>query len=131
MSRAASSVILALALPGLGISMTGCTSSADTLGLDTSTAGSARSAALNAAGPLQGEVIHGRACFWVTTDSGAEVALVWPPGSVARENPLRVESSTGELVAESGTSTSSLSGNPDEGAGCRPGSTRFIVGPVD
>ena len=66
--------------------------------LDTSPAGSARGAALTADSDLHGEVVDGRACFWVVTDNGAEVTLVWPPGSVAREDPLRIENSAGQVV---------------------------------
>ena len=40
--------------------------------LDTSPAGSARGAALTADSELHGEVVDGRACFWVVTDNGAE-----------------------------------------------------------
>jgi len=123
---------VALVLPGLGLTMTGCSpSSSEALMLDTSPAGSARGAALTADSELHGEVVDGRACFWVVTDNGAEVTLVWPPGSVAREDPLRIENSAGQVVATAGASARSMSGNPDQSSGCRPGSTRFIVGSID
>ncbi|MDO5094432.1 MAG: hypothetical protein Q4D79_13635 [Propionibacteriaceae bacterium] len=97
------------------------------LTLDTE-APSARSGSLDADGPLQGEIVGGHACFWVTATDGGVVSLVWPEASVARDNPLRVEDSNGRVIATVGDDPSSLSGNPTTEPGCRADSTRFIVG---
>lgn len=109
--------------------MTGCSSSA-ALTLDTSVV-SARSAALVAAGPIQGEVTNGHACFWITTPDGAMVSLVWPQGSTAHEDPLRVENDQRRVIAVVGDDTTTLSGQPSDEPGCRAGSTTFILGPAD
>lgn len=100
------------------------------LGLDVSAGGSARAAGLDTSDVLQGEVVNGKACFWITTRDGRELTLVWPPGSVAKENPLRVEDRTGNVLAAVGTRGTQISGHPEPGAGCRPGSARFVVGDV-
>lgn len=48
-----------------------------------------------------GEVAGGRACFWGSIE-GREIALVWPQGSVAKSNPLRVLASDGTELARVG-----------------------------
>jgi len=113
----------------LMFSMTSCSRSAP-LTLDTSVA-SARSAALVADGQIQGEVANGHACFWITTPDGATVSLVWPEGSTARDNPLRVEDDRGRIIAAVGDDPSRLSGHPSDEPGCATESTRFILGPIE
>ena len=120
---------LCILFVALAFTMTSCAPGTP-LTLDTSVA-SARSAALATEGRIQGEVKNGHACFWITTLDGALVSLVWPAGLTARDNPLRVEDSEGRVVAAVGADPAKLGGQPSEEPGCKTGSTRFILGPID
>lgn len=97
------------------------------LTLDTGTP-SKRCAAIE--GILEGAVIDGHACFWITSRTGHEVTIVWPHGHVAELHPLRVETADGRIRATAGTFTR-LGGAPAEAAGCRRGSTQFRVRDLD
>lgn len=110
------------------MSLTGCSSS-PSLSLDTA-AMSGRGALLVAAGPLEGEVLDGHACFWVPVDGGA-VSLVWPEGSIAKNDPLRVEDPDGHVLIRIGDDPSGLSGHPSDEAGCHQRSQQFLLGPMD
>ena len=49
-----------------------------------------------------GEVVEDALCIWVDTGGGNLVSLRWPAGSVAKRNPLRVESPSGQVLARVG-----------------------------
>ncbi len=118
MNRAAAAGLVALLIAG-------CAPGA--LTLDTA-APSRRSAGLDFDEPLQGQVTGGHACFWVQTASDGVVSLVWPEGYVARDDPLRVEDDTGQVVARVGDTPRRMVGTPSTEPGCQPGSTRFVLG---
>lgn len=109
------------------MSLADCSSS-PALSLDTA-ATSGRSASLVAAGPLEGEVLDGHACFWVPVDGGV-VSLVWPEGSIAKDDPLRVEDPDGHVLIRVGDDPSGLSGHPSDEAGCHQGSQQFLLGSI-
>jgi hypothetical protein len=111
--------------------LSGC-SSGGSLELDVSApSAGTRGATLDLVGGLQGSVTKGKACFWVTASDGSTVSLVWPAGSTARVDPLRVEDSTGRVLATVGDANLLFEGTPgtDE-EGCHPGSTVFFAGGV-
>lgn len=119
-------------LPGLVLGLTTGCSDSGPLGLDVSAAsGGTRGATLEGIGPLQGSVVGGKACFWVSFADGTTTSLVWPHGSVAKEGPLRVEDATGRVLATVGDANVAFTGMParDQG-GCHPGSTVFYAGDV-
>lgn len=92
------------------------------------TGGSGRQAAFLPAGPLQGEVRDGHACFWFPAPSGQAVSLVWPEGLVAKDDSLRVENIDGQVVAQVGdTVTDPVGGNISEGPGCGGGDRRWFL----
>lgn len=97
---------------------------ADTLG--------ANSMTISAPGPLRSRLGDGRACFWFVAVDGTEVSIVWPAGSTARSEPLRVLDGDGEVIASSGDVGLSFSGSFSEGrAGCSgPASQVFVAGSV-
>ena len=122
----------AAVLPGLLVtSISGC-SDGGSLGLDVSSASSGtRGAALDGIGALQGSVIDGKACFWVTVADGSTISLVWPAGSVAKDDPLRVEDATGKVLATVGDTNLLFAGMPGtRERGCHPGSSVFYAGEV-
>lgn len=106
------------------------TSQSERLALDTAERVSARSAGLVTGRGIEGEVVDGKACFWVTNEAGEETSIVWPPGSIALTDPLRVESGQGEVLVEVGDRDSLIAGNPSDGPGCRAGSGSFLVNKV-
>ena len=132
-SRGGGWLLLATAtvLPALLTFMSGC-SSGGPLALDVSApSAGTRGATLDLVGALQGSVTNDKACFWVTASDGSTISLVWPAGSAAREDPLRVEDSTGRVLATVGDADLLFEGTPGTGeGGCQSGSTVFFAGDV-
>lgn len=114
-----------LTLLVVGTVLTGCAGQA-ALTLDTATT-AGRSVGLVADGPIQGEVVDGHACFWVTNPDGATFSLVWPEGAAAKPDPLRVEDRDGLTIATVGDEPSGLAGAPAEEPGCHMDTPRFVI----
>lgn len=124
-SRALAAVGLALAVLPVG-----CFSDSSTLTLDTSDIASIRLAGL-IVDPLQGEVKDGHACFWVSDPAGWSASLIWPPGTVAKDDPLRVEDGRGHVLATVGDTIKGWGGNTVDGEGCHEGSERFYLRAIE
>jgi hypothetical protein len=75
---------------------------------------------------LLGEVTDGRACFWGRIE-GREIALVWPLGSVAKADPLRVFSSDGKEIARVGKPVAAGGTFVTTLRPCRPGAEVYLV----
>jgi hypothetical protein len=103
----------------------GCSGSSLTIDVG---APESRGVGLAASGTLlDGEVASGHACFWVTLASGEVVSLVWPPGSTAKDGPLRVVDSSGTTIAKVGDSVAYYGGHGLDGPGCHGADRRFLV----
>lgn len=63
-------------------------------------------------GPLEGDVKDGKACFWVAAEGGSTHSIVWPAGSQARIDPLRVVDTDGAEVAKVGDRALVIGGLP-------------------
>ncbi|MGL5857955.1 MAG: hypothetical protein ACRC35_06045 [Angustibacter sp.] len=117
-------------------SLTGCTDdpaeAPQPLAVDVTSApaGASRGAALNFRGALDGRVAGGRACLWVTAPDGTAISLVWPAGSTARPDPLRVLAPDGTVLATVGDRQLPAAGYPDPAPGCHGGGTTFVIGAV-
>ena len=122
------------ALVGIGLSLMfiplGCSSDSSALTLDTSETASLRLAGL-IVDPLHGEVKDGHACFWVSGTEGWSTSLIWPPGTVAKDNPLRVEDGHGNVLATVGETIEGWGGNSTDGEGCHEGSERFYLRAIE
>lgn len=83
-------------------------------------------------GRLQSRLVDGHACFWFEALDGTIVSIVWPRGSIARTDPLRVLSGDGDPLAVTADTGLSFGGSFLEGrSGCAgPGSKVFVAGAV-
>jgi hypothetical protein len=100
-----------------------------TVKLDVSKTEGGRAAALTAKGLLQGEVEDGKACFWVEVEGGSTHSIVWPAGSQARIEPLRVVDRDGTEIAKVGDSNLVFGGSPlPDQPGCHAGSSTWLAG---
>lgn len=106
--------------------------SGDSLTLDVAQTAAAHSMEITAPGPLLSRVLDERACFWFVAVDGTEVSIIWPPGSSARIDPLRIVNRDGHVIATTGQAGLSFSGSFLEGrAGCLgPQSQTFVTGAV-
>jgi hypothetical protein len=118
--------MVAAALLGVWVGGAGCSGNR-AVALDTA-APAGRAAGLAAQGDLMGEVADGKACFWVVSESGETVSLVWPVGAVAKTDPLRVEDAGGWVIATVGDAVNPLWGGVfEQQSGCRDGGGRFVL----
>jgi hypothetical protein len=87
---------------------------------------------ITAPGPLQSRLVDGHACFWFEALDGTVVSIVWPRGSVARTDPLRVLTGDGDPLAVTADTGLSFGGSFLEGrSGCAgPDSKVFVAGAV-
>jgi hypothetical protein len=100
--------------------------------LDVSTTEGGRQAALMTQGPLEGDVKDGKACFWVAAEGGSTHSIVWPAGSQARIDPLRVVDKDGAEVAKVGDRALVIGGSPlfPDRPGCHAGSSTWLASSV-
>lgn len=122
--RRLSGLIVALVLAGG--STLGCASS-QSLAVDVAESDEVDLLVLFRLPELFGEVAEGRACFWGRIE-GREIALVWPPGAVAKSDPLRVLGSDGKELARVGKPVA-MGGKLGVTTlrPCRPGAEVYLV----
>lgn len=79
---------------------------------------------------LVGETVGDQACFWTGEHPGDGFYVLWPEGSRALENPLRVIDAQGDLIATVGDTISPYGGPRDVAGNCGSAYARaYIVGP--
>lgn len=106
-------------------------SSVQSVQLDVSATEGGRQAALRTEGPLEGDVKAGKACFWVAAGGGYTFSIIWPAGSQARIDPLRVIDKDGAEIAKVGDRVE-IGGSqvfPDR-PGCHAGSSTWQASSV-
>lgn len=75
-----------------------------------------------------GEVVNGALCVRVDTGGGNVVSLRWPSDSVAKRNPLRVESPSGQVLARIGDHLTGQGGGSELAEpGCHAGATSTFL----
>lgn len=107
--------------------------SSETIRLDTAKNADTHLMEITAPGPLQSRLADGRACFWFVTTAGEPVSIIWPHGSVAQLDPLRVVSADGRTIAVTGDEGLSFTGSfLEDRSGCAgPDSETFVAGVVE
>lgn len=127
----ASRVLQVLAMFSASALVCGCSGPAQ-LGLDTaqvSAGGTGIGIGFGSAEMIyRGEVANGSLCMWVETSTGEQVSLRWPKGYVAKQDPLRVEDSSGRTVARVGDHlTGREGGSPLAETGCHQGAASTFL----
>jgi hypothetical protein len=102
------------------------------LTVDTTTTDTIHLMEIVAQGALHSSVTEEHACFWFDGADGTVVSLIWPEGSSAVADPLRVLDAGGNVIATTGDEGVAFGGSfLERKPGCAgPGSTTFVAGLV-
>lgn len=103
----------------------------DVVTLDTADTPMTNQMALEVAGPLRSRVTNGHACFWFVGEDGSTISILWPHGSTAATDPLRVLDADGEVLATSGVRGLALTGAfVEDRPGCAGSESRLFAAGV-